>query len=95
MMHHGHQHTPAEKKALELRLRKIEGQVRGLLRMVEKDADCPEVLVQAVSVRKALKSFSELVIHQHMHSCIEKAANSKEGRKKLKEFLLVLERYVD
>jgi DNA-binding FrmR family transcriptional regulator len=90
-----HNHSPAEKKALELRLKRIEGQVRGLLRMVEKDADCPDILAQALSVRKALKSFSETVIERHMHSCIEHSGSAKESGQKLREFLTVLERYVD
>lgn len=90
-----HEHSAEEKQALLIRLRKIAGQIRGIEKMVEDDTDCPDVLVQAVSVRKALKSFSELVIRQHMHTCIEQASSEKESRRKLKELLAVLERYVD
>ncbi len=90
-----HVHSPEEKKALQIRLRKIAGQVAAIERMVEADTDCPDVLTQVVSVRKALKSFAEVVIHQHTHECIAHAANSKEGQRKLKELLTVLERYVE
>ena len=51
--------------------------------------------MQVVSVRKALKSFAELVIHQHAHDCIEHATDPKEGRRKLRELLAVLERYIE
>lgn len=90
-----HIHTAEEKKALQVRLRKIAGQVAAIERMVEEDRDCPDVLTQVVSVRKALKSFAEVVIHQHAHECIAHAADPKEGQRKLRELLTVLERYVE
>ena len=95
MASHSHKHSPDEKKALQSRLRKIAGQIAGIERMVEADRDCPEVLTQVVSVRKALKSFAEVVIHEHAHQCIEGASNPKEGQRKLRELLMVLERYVE
>ena len=97
-VHHAqlmHIHTPEEKRALQVRLRKIAGQVAAIERMVEEDRDCPDVLTQVVSVRKALKSFAEVVIHQHTHECIAHAADPKEGQRKLRELLTVLERYVE
>ena len=90
-----HIHTAEEKRALQVRLRKIAGQVAAIERMVEDDRDCPDVLTQVVSVRKALKSFAEVVIHQHTHECIAHAADPKEGQRKLRELLTVLERYVE
>lgn len=90
-----HVHSPDEKRALQLRLRKIAGQISAIERMVEEDRDCPDVLMQVVSVRKALKSFAEIVIHEHAHECIAHAADPKEGRRKLRELLTVLERYVE
>jgi len=50
---------------------------------------------QVVSVRKALKSFAQVVIHQHAHQCIEGAAEPREAQRKLRELLTVLERYVE
>jgi len=95
MSKHTHTHPPHEKRALQLRLRKIAGQVAGIEKMVLEDRDCPEVLMQVVSVRKALKSFAQVVIHEHAHQCIEGAADPKEAQRKLKELLKVLERYVE
>ncbi len=92
---HSHVHSPGEKRALQLRLRKIAGHIAAIEKMVEEDRDCPDVLTQVVSVRKALKSFAEVVIHQHAHQCIEGAADPKEGHRKLRELLSVLERYVE
>jgi DNA-binding FrmR family transcriptional regulator len=89
-----HKHPAHQKKALQLRLRKIAGQISAIERMVGEDRDCPEVLTQVVSARKALKSFAELVIHDHLHHCIE-GANAVEGPRKLRELLIVLERFVE
>jgi DNA-binding FrmR family transcriptional regulator len=90
-----HLHSSAEKRALQIRLRKIAGQVQSIEKMVERDCDCTEVLTQVVSVRKALKSFAEVVIRQHTHQCIEEAANPKVAQSRLKELLVVLQRYVE
>lgn len=92
---HSHVHGPAEKKALRSRLRKITGQLQAVEQMIEDDRDCAEVLTQIVSARKALKSFAEVVIHEHLHECIEKATDPKDGQRSLRELLMVLERYVE
>jgi DNA-binding FrmR family transcriptional regulator len=90
-----HVHGPEEKRALEIRLRKVIGQLKSVEQMVQEDRDCVEVLTQIVSARKALKSFAEIVIHQHAHECIARASDPRESQKKLRELLVVLERYVE
>ncbi len=82
-----------EKRALVVRLRKIKGQIEGLEKMVEADTDCSDVLMQVVSARQALKSFSEKVLESHMRACIESAASPADGRHSLRSLLTVLERY--
>ena len=89
-----HAHPEHEKKALIARLRKIKGQIQGIEKMIEADADCPEVLMQVVSARRAIKSFGDIIIHSHLHDCIEHAHDHQDGQKKLRSFLTVLERYV-
>jgi DNA-binding FrmR family transcriptional regulator len=80
---------------MQIRLRKIAGQVRAIESMIEADADCPEVLMQSVSVRRALKSLAETIIETHLHDCIEGATRPSEARRRLRELLTVLERYVE
>jgi DNA-binding FrmR family transcriptional regulator len=82
-----------EKRALVVRLRKIKGQIEGIEKMVEADADCSDVLMQVVSARSALKSFSEELIGSHLHECIEHATGQSEGRRELRSLLTVLKRY--
>jgi DNA-binding FrmR family transcriptional regulator len=82
-----------EKRALVVRLRKIKGQVEAIEKMVEDDTDCSDVLMQVVSARRALKSFSEEMIESHLHECIENSASQSEGRRELRSLLTVLKRY--
>ena len=95
MSKHTHVHPPDEKRALQIRLRKIAGQIAAIERMVGEDCDCTDVLTQVVSVRKALKSFAEVVIQQHARDCIGHATDPKESQRKLRELLTVLARYVE
>jgi len=88
-------HRPGlEKRALVVRLRKIRGQIEAIEKMVEADTDNSDVLMQVVSARRALKSFSEEVLESHLHTCIESAASPSEGRANMRSLLTVLERYV-
>ena len=82
-----------EKRALVVRLRKIKGQIEGIEKMVEADADTPDVLMQVVSARQALKSFSQEVIEAHMHDCIASATSQAEGKREIRALLEVLKRY--
>ena len=62
--------TPQEYQSLLNRLSRIEGQVRGLRGMLEKDAYCPDILFQASAVSKALDSFSKELLAQHIRTCV-------------------------
>ena len=59
-----------EYKDLMNRLKRIEGQVRGLQNMLEKEAYCPDILVQVSAVNSALNSFSRELLASHMRSCV-------------------------
>ena len=62
--------TPEELKKLDNRLSRIEGQVRGLREMLQKNAYCPDILVQVSAVSAALDSFSRELLSQHIHTCV-------------------------
>ncbi len=89
-----HVHPEHEKKALVLRLRKIKGQIAGIEKMISEDVDCSDVLMQVISARRALKSFGDEIIHEHMHDCIENAKSQAECRQNLRSLIEILERYV-
>ena len=63
-----------DKDALKLRLRRIEGQIRGLQRMIDEDAYCIDVLTQVSAVTKALQSVSLVLMDDHLAHCVAEAA---------------------
>ena len=60
----------SEKRDLMNRLKRIEGQVRGLQRMLDENAYCPDILTQASAVNSALNSFCRVLLANHMHTCV-------------------------
>ena len=76
------------------RLRRIEGQVRGLQRMVEEEQYCIDVLTQVASVTKALQSVAVRLLDEHLQHCVADAvaAGGPEGAAKLSEATRAIER---
>ena len=76
------------------RLRRIEGQVRGLQRMVDEDEYCVDILTQIVSVTKALQGVGLGLFDEHLRSCVRDAVESSraEGDAKLTEAVQAVER---
>jgi DNA-binding FrmR family transcriptional regulator len=70
--------TDQDKERLVSRLRRIEGQVRGLCGMVEQDRDCIEVLQQITSVSGALRGVWVQMVGDHLRGCIAKAAMDQD-----------------
>lgn len=60
----------ADKKALINRCNRVEGQIRGICGMLEKDLYCDDILNQVAAVRSALDSISRLILERHMKSCL-------------------------
>lgn len=58
------------------RLRRIEGQVRGLHKMVAEDRYCPEIMVQIASVHEALRSVAQELMRNHLRHCVTKAVQA-------------------
>ena len=75
------------------RLNRIEGQVRGIARMVEGDRYCIDILTQIRAVRAALRGVEDEVLNDHVEHCVEGAiasGNGDEQRRKVQELLTVL-----
>ena len=93
-MHSHGQHAPAHLADIKNRLHRIIGQLNGLERMVDADRDCPELLNQIVSARRALKALGDKIISEHLRHCIDGATRPAEAKQRMKDLLLVLDRYV-
>ena len=81
-----------QKDDYEKRLARIEGQVRGLARMIDEDQYCIDVLTQIASVTKALQNVGLGLLDQHMRHCVMDAADHGEGSEKLDEAMHAVER---
>ena len=75
-----------ELKRLTNRLSRIEGQIRGIRGMLEKNAYCPEILAQAAAANAALNAFSRELLGQHLKSCV--AEDIRAGREDTMDELL-------
>ena len=83
------------KAAIQKRLNRIEGQVRGLSRMVEEDRYCIDIVTQISAVRAALRRAEEEILRDHVSHCVEHAiasGNKADQRKKISEIIDVLGR---
>lgn len=62
--------TEKEYKSLINRLNRIEGQIRGIKRMVENNAYCPDILMQSAAANAALNAFNKELLSNHIHTCV-------------------------
>jgi DNA-binding FrmR family transcriptional regulator len=87
--------TQATAKTLG-RLRRIEGQVQGIQRMVEEDKYCLDILLQLAAVQGAVGQVQKLLLGQHLESCVVDAVrsgNARDRQKKMDELLEALSRF--
>jgi len=89
-----------EKASILMRLRRIEGQLRGLQRMVEKEEPCSQVLTQVAAVTAAMKKVGTAIIQCHMEDCLEFVARKPgsqvgESLESLRDFRKAVSRYID
>lgn len=83
--------SPEEYRSLMNRLSRIEGQIRGIRGMVERDAYCPDILVQVAAVNAALNSFNKELLANHIKTCV--ARDIREGKDEtIDELVLTLQK---
>jgi DNA-binding FrmR family transcriptional regulator len=78
--------SPEEYKSLINRLNRIEGQIRGIKGMLERDAYCTDILVQSAAVNAAVNSFNKELLASHIRSCV--ARDIREGKDEVIEELV-------
>lgn len=83
-----------DKQQIDSRLGRIEGQVRGLRKMVDEDRYCIDVLTQVGAVQAALDSVALLLLRDHTEHCVAEAIHSGQGADKVRELSEAVERLV-
>ncbi len=84
----------ANRPELLARLRRIEGQVRGVQRMVEEDQYCLDILAQLNSVTAALRAVGLGLIDQHVRHCVRESVEQGQGDQKIDELVASVARFV-
>ena len=87
-----------EQRQFAARLRRVEGQVAGIRRMIDDDKYCVDILLQIAAARAALGRVGRLVLESHVNTCVASAmtnGDDSERQEKLRELLDVFEQYAD
>jgi DNA-binding FrmR family transcriptional regulator len=84
-----------DKAKLLARLRRIEGQVRGLQKMIDEEQYCVDVLTQVSSVMAALQKVGVIILEDHIQGCVRGAiVSGTDGERAVEELIAVVERFV-
>ncbi len=84
-----------DKERLENRLKRIEGQVRGVQRMVDEEAYCIDVLTQIASVVAALEKVGTILLKDHIEHCVrESIENGEDAEERMEELTAAVERFL-
>lgn len=82
------------KEASLARLKKIEGQIRGIQQMVDNDKYCIDIINQVNAVRRALEQVALLVMKRHLNSCVADAIKSKGGEEIINELIESVNKFI-
>ncbi len=79
--------------ALRLRLKKVEGQVRGIQKMLDEDKPCEDILIQIGAVKSALHKAGQILLEGHMHHCVASGLRSGKEEETIKNLLSALAQF--
>ena len=87
------QNTETSKDVLK-RLRRIEGQVKGIQRMVEDEKSCVDILTQVAAVRAAINKVGSIILEKHSMKCIQNAVSSEDKEKLMGELSRTMQSFI-
>lgn len=76
------------------RFKRIEGQIKGIQRMIEDEKSCYDILTQVAAVRAAVNKAGSLILEKYSMTCIENAANSEDRKKAVEELTKAIRSFV-
>lgn len=83
-----------QRKNILVRLRRIEGQVRGVQRMVENEAECSEIMNQIAAVKSAVNQVGLLVFENHARDCIARSLSEEDNEHSFDEIVRMMSRFI-
>ncbi|OGP67482.1 MAG: hypothetical protein A2169_12325 [Deltaproteobacteria bacterium RBG_13_47_9] len=86
-----------QKKDVLMRLKRIEGQIRGLQRMVNEEVPCPEIMTQVAAATSAIKKVGMVIVQSYLEDCLDKTQGETGSKRNetLKDFQTAISRYID
>ena len=82
-----------DNEAVIKRFRRIEGQIRGLIKMVEDDKSCEEILIQIGSAKSALHKTGQVILEGHLHHCVLDGIRVGKGDETIKKLSSAIEQF--
>lgn len=83
-----------DKEALLKRLKRIEGQVKGIQKMIEEDRYCNDILIQIAAVRSAINKVGGLVLENHLKGCIKNSLTRENGDEVIDELIATMIKFI-
>ncbi len=87
-------HRHRNRQAVINRLSRIEGHIRAIKRMLEEDKPCPDVLIQLAAVKSAVHKASQVVLEDHIQSCLSEAVARGEAEEEWQSLKMALDKYI-
>ena len=78
---------------LRVRIKKVEGQIRGIGEMVDKDVPCEDILIQINAAKKALHKVGQLILEGHLHHCVLEGVEHGDAQKTIADFAKAIEHF--
>lgn len=82
------------KKDILMRLKRVEGQVKGIQKMIEEEKSCVDILTQIAAVRAAVNRAGSLILEQHSMKCIQNAVSCEDREKALNELAKTMQSFM-
>lgn len=82
------------RKSILIRLRRIEGQVRGVQRMIEAEDECSEIMNQIAAIKSAINQVGLLVFESHARECIARAFHEEDNEQSFDEIVKMMGRFI-
>lgn len=87
-------HVKTDKEDILKRLKRIEGQVKGIQRMIEENKECGDVLTQVAAIRAAINKVGGLILDRYSKTCMRKLVDADEGEKAMEELMSTLQKFL-
>lgn len=76
------------------RLNRVEGQIKGLKKMIEEEQYCIDLINQVDAIRRALEQVALIIMKRHIESCVTEAVKTRGGKTKIEELIRTMDRFI-